>query len=154
MDWSFLEGMMLKMGFSEKWVKGVSSLYRTTTSKVMMGGGKGPAFSLSRSVRQGCPMVPYLFLLFAEAMSSFLNADATGLQGLRLSSMLTQLLDSEFADDTALYMKGSVLNLNKLKKALEVFCIGLGAKLNSNKTVGFWIGESATPNWQPHPEFR
>ncbi len=51
-------------------------------------------------------------------------------------------------------MKGSVLNLNKLKKALEVFCIGSGAKLNWNKTVGFWIGESATPNWQPHPEFR
>ncbi len=72
-DWSFLEGRMLKTGFSEKWVKAVSSLYCTTTSKVMMGGGKGPAFSLSRSVRRGCPMAPYLFLLFAEAMSSFLK---------------------------------------------------------------------------------
>ena len=111
------------MDFSVKWIKGVSSLYYTTTSKLMMGGGKGPTFSLSRSIRQDCPMAPYFFLLFAEAMS-FLSVDAKSLQGRCLSFMPSQLLDLEFVDDTTPYMKGDMLYLNKLEKALEVFSIG------------------------------
>ena len=48
---SFLEGTMAKMGFSQKWIKGVSSLCSCATSKVMIAGGKGPTFKLTRSVR-------------------------------------------------------------------------------------------------------
>ena len=45
--WSFLEGAMQKMGFANRWINGVSSLYKSATSKVMVAGGKGPTFKLS-----------------------------------------------------------------------------------------------------------
>ena len=43
-DWSFLEGTMAKMGFAENWIKGISSLYKSATSKVLLAGGKGSSF--------------------------------------------------------------------------------------------------------------
>ena len=94
------------MGFSNRWVKAVSSLYSSATSKVMMVRGKGSSFRLSRSIRQGCPMAPYLFLLFVEMMSSFLIAKSVGLHGLQLPQATKAMLDAEFADNTTLYMKG------------------------------------------------
>ena len=79
-EWSFLQGTLLQFGFDERWVKGVSSLYSTASSKVLLARGKGPSFLISRSVRQGCPLAPYLFLFFAEAMSNYLNHQGMGLK--------------------------------------------------------------------------
>ena len=110
-DWSFVEGTMVKMGFSSKWINGVSSLYKSATSKVMLAGGKGPSFKLTRSIGQGCPMAPYLFFIFSKAMPSFLGDDATRFKGLRLPNTLNNLLDSEFVDDTTIYLEGRLENL-------------------------------------------
>ena len=46
-DWEFF---VAKMGFSQKWIKGVSSLCSCATSKVMIAGGKGPSYNITRSV--------------------------------------------------------------------------------------------------------
>ena len=142
------------MVFSEKWIKAVVAMYTNASSKVILFEGKAHSVRLSRSVRQGCPMAPYLFLFFAEAMSSYLSATSLGIQGLCLPNMSEELLDSEFADNTSLYVRGTHDNLTRLQNALEKVCLGLGAKLNWNKTVGFWVSDLPLPNWLPHPNFR
>ena len=112
-DWGFLEGTMLRMGFEPLWVRGVAALYSTAHSQVLLGGAKGERFALSRSVRQGCPVAPFLFLFFAEAMSFFLIAQGTRLQGLRMPVREEALLDAEFADDTVIYLHGHEANLTR-----------------------------------------
>ena len=73
--------------------------------RVIIGGRMGEGFTLERSVRQGCPLAPYLFLFFAEAMAHFLRARTTGPRGMRLPIRDdAELLDFEYADDTALYV--------------------------------------------------
>ena len=37
-DWSFLEGTLLRLGFPEAWIRGVLALYRITSSRVIIGG--------------------------------------------------------------------------------------------------------------------
>ena len=83
-DWEFLKGTMLRMGFPPIWISGVAGLYKSASSAVTIGGFVGDPFHLSRSVRQGCPLTPYLFLFFAEALSSFLRSQAPQLRGLQL----------------------------------------------------------------------
>ena len=79
------------------------------------GGGKGPAIKLTRSVRKGCPMAPYLFLVFAEALSAYMAVDSVGLKGLQISPS-KQLFDEKFADDTTMYVDGSLDTLLKVEK--------------------------------------
>ena len=143
------------MGFSSNCITAVSALYRNGSSKVMLAGGKGESLILSRSVRQGCPMAPYIFLFFAEAMSSYLSDVVVGIQGLRIPHTTEELLDTEFVDDKSLYVQGTKTNLRMVEKALEVFCLGSGApKINWSKTIAFWVSELPLPSWMPHCEFR
>ena len=128
-------------------------MYSNASSKVIINGSKGESFKLSRSVRQGCPLAPFLFLFFAEAMSSYLSAEDTRIQGLCLSNTSGDLLDLEFADGTTLYVHGSSNNLKRVEKALDTFCLGSGAKLNWKKTVAFWVSDLPLLGWLPHPKF-
>ena len=153
-DWGFLEGTMLRMGFPEIWIRGVSALYSSAHSQVLMAGGRGERFALTRSVRQGCPLAPTLFLFFAEAMSSFLASQEVGLQGLRLPIREETVLDAEFADDTAMYLRGHEANLRRFEGALEIFCAASGAQINWHKSCGFWTGRGSPPQWLPSPQFR
>ena len=154
-DWEFLQGTLVRLGFPEKWVIGVSSLYNSACSSVLAGGVKGDEFQISRSVRQGCPLAPYLFLFFAEAMSLFLTAEDVGLKGIAMPIDGTNVVDVEFADDTSLYLDCHNNNLQKMYTAMQTFCIASGAAINWNKSVGFWVSsDSTTPQWSPHPDFR
>ena len=152
-DWGFLEGTLSRFGFADEWIRGVSALYSCASSKVLLAGGKGASFKLSRSVRQGCPLAPFLFLFFAEAMSIYLTATTTGLQGLSLPVTGEEILDAEFADDTGLVLKGTKSNLQQAEMAIDTFCKASGAKINWSKTVGFWVGKEAPPIWSPDANF-
>ena len=127
--WSFLEGTLSWFGFPDEWIRGISNLYRLA-SRVIIGGRIGESFTLERSVRQGFLLAPYLFLFFAEAMAHFLRARTTRLRGMGLLIKGdVELLDSKYADNTALYMQ-DVESLKHVRLALEVFCLAAGAKIN------------------------
>jgi hypothetical protein len=153
-DWQFLQGTLLHLGFEWNWVKGIAALYSSATSRVLLAGDKGPSFQLSRSVRQGCPLAPFLFLFFAEAMSSYLLAQDVGIKGITIPLTTKEVLDAEFADDTCLFLTGHNNNLLKAEQAIQEFCLASGARINWNKTVGLWISQSDPPSWLPDPNFR
>ena len=75
-DWDFLQVVLSRLGFPTAWIKGVSALYRHASSSVLFAGGYGPLFSISRSVRQGCPLASFVFILFGEALSSYLRSSS------------------------------------------------------------------------------
>lgn len=59
-NWTFLEAAMLKMGFSETWIRWTSSLYKEAESAILVNGKK--TGKIQRSLRQGCSLAPYLYL--------------------------------------------------------------------------------------------
>ena len=50
-DWDFLEGSMLRMGFPQWWMIGVFALYRSGSAAVTIGGHAGWRFAVTWSVR-------------------------------------------------------------------------------------------------------
>ena len=82
-------------------------------------------------MRQGCPLAPYLFHFFTKVMAHFLHARLTRIQGVRLPIRDdSKLLDSEYADDTTMYVQDDEMMLERVRLALEVFCMVIGAKIN------------------------
>ena len=90
--WPFLENVMRALGLPQKWRNCTSALYRTATSSALMDGSRSPAFQLQRSVRQGCPLAPYLYLCVTEAFSAYLQAPTSALRGLPIPNAIEDLL--------------------------------------------------------------
>ncbi|MCO5602086.1 hypothetical protein L7F22_056214 [Adiantum nelumboides] len=140
-DWGFLEGSLIRIGFLQDWIRGVSALYRSTLSSVTIGGHDGRRFDLSRSVRQGCPLAPYLFLFVAEAISDFIRVHQQALRGLLMPvSDEPDLIDQEYADDTLLFLHYTPDVLDMIRYALEMFCVASGARINWDKSYGILAG--------------
>lgn len=146
-DWDFLEGTMLRIGFPMRWIHAISALYRHASSVVTIGGFLGQSFAISRSVRQGCPLAPYLFLFLAETMHSFLHRRTPHITGLHLPMAgHRDLLDSQFADDTMLYVTYSIQTLDSLRDAIHCFSTASSARINWNTLYGNLIGSEHTSN--------
>ena len=54
-------------------------------------------------------------------------------------------VDSEFADDTALYVVASQVNLLQVQKVVDDFSHASGALINWDKSSGFWIASGDPP---------
>ena len=105
-DWCFLEEVMLQLGFPMAWVVAVRALYKNVSSSVYVVGEVDAPFSISRSVRQGCPLTPSLYLLIVEAFHVYSNNHALRIKGLQWGFDNKQVPNNEFVDDTTLYVDG------------------------------------------------
>lgn len=72
-EWDFLAGMMLKLGFHSDWVVLVMRCVCSVTYTVGINEGVSDCFSPSRGLRQSDPLSPYLFLICVEGLSLLLN---------------------------------------------------------------------------------
>ena len=71
-EWLFLQGIMQKMGFSDRWIERVMSCVTTSSFSVLVNGKPYANILPSRGLHQGDPLSPYLFLLCAEGFTSLL----------------------------------------------------------------------------------
>jgi hypothetical protein len=83
-EWGFLFKALAKLGFSTTWVRWVRSLYHAATSAIKVNGAAGPDFQFTRSVRQGCPLAPYLFILTTDVVGYMLADPKHRVEGLSL----------------------------------------------------------------------
>ncbi len=97
-------------------------------------------FRFARSIKQGYPLAPYLFILVTDVFGHMLDDPKHEIEGLHLPKG-EFVRDQTFGDDTALYLKGSFGNLNKAQVVLELFCLAFGAKVNWGKSMAIWASK-------------
>ncbi|XP_040996181.1 uncharacterized protein LOC121242376 [Juglans microcarpa x Juglans regia] len=97
-------------------------------------------FCPSKGLRQGDPLSPYLFILYAEGLSSLLNVsdlrgDTRGVTVARGGTRVNHLL---FADDCVLLGRAKVEEWKKLKAMLLTYEKASGQVLNKDKFALFF----------------
>ena len=72
-EWTFLQGIMTKLGFLEKWIHWVMGCVTTPSFSILINGKAYGNIYPSRGIRKRDSLSPYLFLLCAEEFTSLLE---------------------------------------------------------------------------------
>ncbi|GMI65454.1 hypothetical protein HRI_000214700 [Hibiscus trionum] len=157
-DWSFLDLIMQKMGFSVRWRKWISECLSLALVSVLVNGKPSKAFSIKRGLRQGCPLSPLLFNLVGEALSLLLKkADAMGfIEGVQIGSSDVSISHLQFADGLVVFAKGDRENVINIKRLLRVFGLASGLSLNLSKTnlFGIAVDQLTVEEWAVNLGFK
>ena len=106
-EWGFMEGLLQKMGFHEKWVALMMMCITTVSYSILINGEPTGTIYPSRGIRQGDPLSPYLFLLCIESLHGLINqamlsGNIRGISICRNGPRLTHL----FFVDNSLFLQG------------------------------------------------
>ena len=135
-EWLVVQQTLSKCNFGDSLKCWVQTFYCNAESSILNNGLSMKRIPLSRGVRQGCPLSPYLFILVAQILASKIRHDKT-VQGIKLFKKEIKL--SQFAHDTSLICK----NLTSVGNALNIladFGAISGLHLNKSKTKALWLG--------------
>jgi hypothetical protein len=109
-EWSYLDGIMKKMGFKERFVRLIMECVTSVSYRFRVKGDLTDVVYPGRGLRQGDPISPYLFLLCAKGFSSLLNkAEDEGLIcGIKLAPNAPRVSHLLFTDDSHLLLEATV----------------------------------------------
>ena len=139
-EWSYLEQIMKKMGFHQKWIGLMTECISTVSYSILINGEPHGNIHPSRGLRQGDPLSPYLFLLCAEGFHSLLKkAESTGdIQGVSLCRGGPKITHLFFADDSLLFAKATTTACEKIQSMLGQYEKASGQQVNRDKTTIFF----------------
>ena len=72
-EWAFIEKVMEKMGFHERWISLIMHCKTTVSYSVLINGVAYGSIIPTRGLRQGDFLSSYSFLLCADGFSSLIN---------------------------------------------------------------------------------
>ena len=139
-EWEFLEAMMRKLGFQEEWIRLIMMCVTTVSYLVLINREPKGKIIPTRGLRQVDRISPYLFVLYAEGLTTMLQRDEregliSGISVCRGASKISHLL---FADDCIIFGEASSKEGNRVLKVLDDHEKELGQKLNREKTSLFF----------------
>ena len=72
-EWTFLEAMMRKLGFNERWINLMMVCVKFVTYSILINGESKGFIQPLRGIRQGDHLSPFLFLLCIEGLHGLIS---------------------------------------------------------------------------------
>ena len=135
-EMNFIKVALDKFNLGDNFSKWISILYNNISSCVINNGTSSKYFDVTRGVRQGDPLSPYLFLFAIEVVAAKIRNDAN-IKGIKINN--SELKLSMYADDMTLVVK-DVKSAKHAFALLKTFEHHSGLRLNVDKTEGMWLG--------------
>ena len=111
---NFINRALKYFEFGNDVIRWIDVFYKDLSSCVINSGHASTFFDISRGVRQGCPLSPYLFVICIELLAISIRNDSS----LRSISIIDTDVNGEikvslYADDTTLLLSGNETALKK-----------------------------------------
>ncbi len=139
---SFVIKTLEQLNFGPSITNWVKSLYSISQSCVVNNDWASESFKLQRGVRQGCTLLPYLFILAAEVLSSSIKENDNILV-IKIQDIIYK--KCQYVDDTILFVPFDVQSINATFYTFEQFQAISGLKVNFNKTKIVPLGPLEEP---------
>ena len=135
-EWGFLCNIMTTMGFNDKWISLMMNCISTVSYSILINEVSQGCIFPSRGLRQGDPLSPYLFLLYAKGLTRLIgevvkNKKLSGISISRGCPTITLIL---FTDDSVIYCKANGQESRELQNILQKYENVAGQKINTDKS--------------------
>ena len=149
-DHRFLAAVLETAGFEPEFRRWISMMYHNPQAVVQMNRRHSRVFAIERSVRQGCPLSPLLYVAL-EPLLRRLRDERTipALRSVPFAGHLTARV-SAFADDITVFVSHR-LDIKAVKKAVSEYERIAGAKVNFDKSEGLRLGAWSRSDTLPGP---
>ena len=139
-EWSYLEAIMRRMGFQDRWISLIMMCVSTVTYSVLINGEPKGTIIPTRGLRQGDPISPYLFLLCAEGLSAMIKRKERlgGLRGISVRRGAPSISHLFYADDSIIFYRATSGDCAQVAEVLDIYEKESGQKLNKEKTSLFF----------------
>ena len=134
---SALLGSLRFFGIDEGFIEMVAIIFRDFQLTVQNNGVTAPWFDQKVGCRQGCCYSPLAFILAAEAFSLYLTHNEK-IKGIDVYGF--QIILSQFADDTDLFLSYDVEELEEVTNTLQLMESQIGLKVNIQKSLVYRLG--------------
>lgn len=75
LDWKYIHNCLSYFNFGAGFIDGIVTFYNKANSCVTNNGYFSDYFKISRGVRQGCPLSPYLFIICTEVFTLIIKSN-------------------------------------------------------------------------------
>ena len=135
-SWEFLDWTLAQMNFPMKWRDWIRTCVSSASASILINGSPTPPIKLSRGLRQGDPLSPFLFTLIAEPLNLLIKKAVSlslwdGIEVCRGGPKITHL---QFADDTVIFCPPKMEFLENIKRVLILFHMASGLQINFYKS--------------------
>ncbi|GKA04617.1 RNA-directed DNA polymerase, eukaryota [Tanacetum coccineum] len=142
--WDYLDDVLRKFGFGEKWCGWIQECLRSSWGSVLVNGSPTEEFQFFKGLKQGDPLSPFIFILVMESLHiSFKRVvDAGMFNGIVLNSAM-HLSHMFYADDAVFMGQWSTKNIDTIIYVLKCFhrASGLSINLSKSKLLGVVVSE-------------
>jgi hypothetical protein len=144
-SWTFLDYMLGRFGFGDKWREWMKACVCNGNMSVLINGSPSEQINISKGLKQGDPLAPFLFLIVAEGLSALMHkAVALGFfRGFKVGPDVV-VSHLQYADDTLFIGEACVENLWSMKAILRWFELMSGLKVNFSKSCLFGVNVDNT----------
>jgi hypothetical protein len=141
-NWKFLEYLLERFGFGERWIGWIKACVCTGNLSVLVNSSPSREVTIARSLKQGDPLAPFLFLLVAEGLGLLMTrAVSIGFfKSFVFKNSNVVVSHLQYADDTLFIGDACVENLWRVKAILKWFELMSGLKVNFGKSRLMGIG--------------
>lgn len=132
--WDYITQSMRDMGLGPQFIIMVKILFGNARAKIIVNGELTEAFSLSKSIRQGCPLAPLLYAIAADGLNWIIKdrinkGEISGIQIPNGEQMCIQM----FVDDTNAIIDNAEESTKALWECLQIYCEAPGSSINHTK---------------------
>lgn len=129
LGWFFLARLLAQIGCGPKFTGMVEAMYASTTASVLVQEWLSTPIPLKRSLCQGYPLSPLLFLIVANALSSMISkaAERGLIRGVPIPVAGEQYTHGQFADDPNVILEAKK---EYMEATFDIFrCMGKASRL-------------------------
>ena len=147
LEWNYVLKCLELFGFGPSLIRWIETFYSNISSAIINNGIISENLELSRGVRQGDPLSPYLFIISIELLAAAIRSCAY-INGIKIDSKEFKIV--QYADDLTAFVS-DIKSAQSLFKLLDRFEKCSGLKVNYTKTEAMWIGATRNNTETPLP---